>query len=857
MSMLAIDDHNIVIQETKLIYKTRIQTEGYDRVLLRICRKIEEEANDEIDPDMLRSKRKLLQARQHEIIERLLIEFEQYQFAKEDAQEHYRHFIRLNQLIQGYCTHLLHQETIRLVDQKTKWALRVAPFTKRIMDDLQEQPPNNPLHEQINSTIYYTNHCMKGILTGHILDDSYYHNWINKPLLTNSRLVCFHSLELLTILCQDNLRRKRTQEKYLQMDVLYVYLEDCIHISFDYLEEKCKQTNEELLQLRKDLESQQNKENLEDEEEKIDQEQEDEENKGNKKNKEKRKAFPQPSEALFQDLLLLLPQIILALHAFLEVSCEFILPDSNHNNPKDNYQDNHENVSEDYSYNHQQMLYELQDCYQQIWLRQSKAWIHSLNLWIQRLTPLPSDSNPPSNNLLPITKDQLYDLQHISHDNRSLIGGLIACAYHSFHLGSYFLSNSSHLPPPSSSSSPSPPRTTNKTNKQSNNQLNTLANQQVVSQGLVPLETLWSLLDTSIALSFARVNHYSIVLGDKGSPGCFTISDQYYFQIIDFDFIHILETITCYFIAQRYQPQALFVYHLINELITHRYQSYFLAIHYYKTTLSIVFFYLTQTVMTPQNTSLLVAERDRIFLTLLDCSKHILAMFFIHRQSLHICHKACLLLRLLLHEKFMKKTMIDDVMGMRLLRFVKFFEFAIPEEDQLEDEEDKPMPSYNKDNDDKNSQAENNSTRPSTVDSSYDDTKQDTATISTHSSTGKDSLTQMMQNTKKSEHITAGQYLAKFKKYELYEIFQGDLPSMPDWRLGDLMYFILENHTQSMEVIEQTLLLIEHLISQSQLCKFLLVEASLPHLCQRMLDNQPDSLYMTSLLEICVELLEL
>jgi len=71
-----------------------------------------------------------------------------------------------------------------------------------------------------------------------------------------------------------------------------------------------------------------------------------------------------------------------------------------------------------------------------------------------------------------------------------------------------------------------------------------------------------------------------------------------------------------------------------------------------------------------------------------------------------------------------------------------------------------------------------------------------------------------------------------------------------------LMQYIGETHLQSREVIEQLLLLVDHLANKTQVCKFQLVDNGMPLVVQRIVASQSDNVYMIALSELCADALE-
>lgn len=88
------------------------------------------------------------------------------------------------------------------------------------------------------------------------------------------------------------------------------------------------------------------------------------------------------------------------------------------------------------------------------------------------------------------------------------------------------------------------------------------------------------------------------------------------------------------------------------------------------------------------------------------------------------------------------------------------------------------------------------------------------------------------------------------------ELTDGD--GYPSQRMTfvSLLTYVGEAHLQSPEVMEQLLLLVDHLTQKSQVCKFQLVDNGMPLVVHRVLSSQTDNVYMIALSEICSEALE-
>jgi len=95
------------------------------------------------------------------------------------------------------------------------------------------------------------------------------------------------------------------------------------------------------------------------------------------------------------------------------------------------------------------------------------------------------------------------------------------------------------------------------------------------------------------------------------------------------------------------------------------------------------------------------------------------------------------------------------------------------------------------------------------------------------------------------------------KDHLLNTLYNGVIPQQTDFKFAELLFFIGETHIQSLEVVEQLLLLIDHLSAQSQLCKFLIIDTGMPMLLQRILTmHSSSSVYIVALTGLCIDLLD-
>eukprot|EP01034_Spumella_vulgaris_P024111 gene24111-30418_t len=108
---------------------------------------------------------------------------------------------------------------------------------------------------------------------------------------------------------------------------------------------------------------------------------------------------------------------------------------------------------------------------------------------------------------------------------------------------------------------------------------------------------------------------------------------------------------------------------------------------------------------------------------------------------------------------------------------------------------------------------------------------------------------------KKGKQLSAVDYLQNWRVNTLPKLLDPHMSST-DFTFMELLQYIGDNHMQSIDVTEQLLLLIAHIANKSQLNKYLLVEANIQPIVQRVRDGQVDNVYFMALSEICLELME-
>lgn len=136
--MIGIDNYGFIVQENKLAARTQL---GFDKVN-RVINFVQEEfcrlRMHEVDQNQMKAKRLIEEARKRETLEFLAVEAERLMFSREDV--HSRLIEHYDAVAEEQCfiNRFLQEYEMRLVYPKSKWALKVAPFTLRIIEDLHE-----------------------------------------------------------------------------------------------------------------------------------------------------------------------------------------------------------------------------------------------------------------------------------------------------------------------------------------------------------------------------------------------------------------------------------------------------------------------------------------------------------------------------------------------------------------------------------------------------------------------------------------------------------------------------------------------------------------------------------------------
>lgn len=136
--MIGIDNHGFNIQENKLAVRTHVGYPRLKEVVSHLQHEYTRLRNHAIDPNQMKTKRIIEQARKREVLELLSEEKEQLLFSIEDVHSRLYEYYDAVAEEQTFVQRFLQEYEMRLVYPKSKWTLKVAKFTLRILDDLHE-----------------------------------------------------------------------------------------------------------------------------------------------------------------------------------------------------------------------------------------------------------------------------------------------------------------------------------------------------------------------------------------------------------------------------------------------------------------------------------------------------------------------------------------------------------------------------------------------------------------------------------------------------------------------------------------------------------------------------------------------
>lgn len=332
------------------------------------------------------------------------------------------------------------------------------------------------------------------------------------------------------------------------------------------------------------------------------------------------------------------------------------------------------------------------------------------------------------------------------------------------------------------------------------------------------------LLNRTLKLSHSAICQYSVRLGQLGNAMPLSIRDPLYFTVHDNDAIAALDCLTASFSHGHYCQESLAILSEGSHIISHRYHSFFYASSYLKCLIAGCLYYLEHGVR-PVTADITRASRqkDPLSVALSASAEKVMGVICCHRNSLTICHKGMLLLRLLATDAFLKRLVIEELVSKPLMRLLDPWVTG----DRLNDDDD---------------------------DEGFEG--MDEASLATATTVMTATTVTSIGSVSAMGNMDPVAYMAKFKQSLMHGAYHNFTAAPAEMNLIEVIKYICENHSQSSEVLEQALLLVDHLSNKAHMCKYLLVETGLPLLLQRMLDSRPAELYIAALISICIDDLE-
>lgn len=356
----------------------------------------------------------------------------------------------------------------------------------------------------------------------------------------------------------------------------------------------------------------------------------------------------------------------------------------------------------------------------------------------------------------------------------------------------------------------------------------------------------------ALALSRTCTSKYALAMGPAGTPHSVVVGDVQFFESVDQQCVGAFGCAATAFSLSLFEGDALQVLQDGFEICLTRSGSYNLMLAFMKLVLAAClcclheksdnadrgseYAYFLSKQNCPSYHPLLyrVIGKQAVVDTLVNHFVKVLSIMAVHRTSLRITHAGLLISRLLLRDSFVRKALFEDLLEAQLLvrmqPMVKdIFDFADGDDDDDDDNDD-----------DEGSVGADKG-----------------ATVTSPGSQAPESP--LPDDAGAPDAGAMGTVVARFlewKKENVMLTFNNGVVSKIDFAFTDLLAFLGKSHIQCLEVMEQWLLLVEHLGAFSRVCTYALVDSGVQVIVQRFLSLQRSNHYLIALAEICNDLLE-
>lgn len=327
------------------------------------------------------------------------------------------------------------------------------------------------------------------------------------------------------------------------------------------------------------------------------------------------------------------------------------------------------------------------------------------------------------------------------------------------------------------------------------------------------------LLSSTLSLALQSSDRYAIRLGSVDCSFCIATGDVAFFRAVDEECVAAFECASVAFAHELASEEATRILRDGQIICRHRQHSFFLVSAWLKCLFAASLFALNHP---EERTALEVRD------ILSGSSFQVMALMFLHRQSLSVARTGMMIIRVICRDSIQKRHVTENLCERSLLAFTRplteYSASAVNEEDAKADEEFARL-----------------TTSSNTA--TGDEKKGEEAIGEGHNS---------------GDKMMVDSPLEAWKKENFLKALNGEGGIIQqDYKFADLLHYIGETHIQSVEVVEQLLLLIDQLSFQSQLCKYLIIDSGMPRLLQRMLVlYSTNDLYIAALVELVVSLLD-